>query len=81
MDSFCFLLSHCEIDLEDQNVLLAAICVFMHRVKMPGQTFVVVADPTLLPAVLGRPGLPKSRVYELGFFVSVAACKGDTLSL
>ena len=36
---------------------------------MPGQTFVVVADPALLPAVLGRPGLPKSRVYELGFFV------------
>ena len=34
-----------------------------------------------LPAVLGRPGLPKSRVYELGFFVSAAACKGDTLSL
>ena len=37
---------------------------------MPGQTFVVVADPALLPSVLGRPGLPKSRVYELGFFVS-----------
>ena len=36
---------------------------------MPGSTFVVVADPALLPAVLGRPGLPKSRVYELGFFV------------
>ena len=53
----------------------------MPRVKMPGQTFVVVTDPTLLPAVLGRPGLPKSRVYELGFFVSAAACKGDTLSL
>ncbi|CAK0786682.1 hypothetical protein CVIRNUC_009896 [Coccomyxa viridis] len=40
------------------------------KVKMPGQTFVVVADPTLLPAVLGRPGLPKSRVYELGFFLA-----------
>jgi hypothetical protein len=37
---------------------------------MPGSTFVVVADPALLPTVLGRPGLPKSRVYELGFFVS-----------
>lgn len=42
----------------------------MRRVKMPGSTFVVVADPALLPTVLGRPGLPKSRVYELGFFVS-----------
>ena len=37
---------------------------------MPGSTFVVVADPALLPQVLGRPGLPKSHVYELGFFVS-----------
>ena len=36
---------------------------------MPGSTFVVVADPALLPAVIGRTGLPKSRVYELGFFV------------
>lgn len=41
----------------------------LRRVKMPGSTFVVVADPALLPTVLGRPGLPKSRVYELGFFV------------
>ena len=40
-----------------------------HRVKTPGGTFVVVADPALLPTVLSRPGLPKSRVYELGFFV------------
>ena len=54
---------------------LAVSCVCVRRVKMPGQTFVVVADPMLLPAVLGRPGLPKSRVYELGFFVSAAACK------
>ena len=81
MDPFGFLLSHCEIDLKDQKAALAVIHVLQHRVKMPGQTFVVVADPTLLPAVLGRPGLPKSRVYELGFFVSAAACKGDTLSL
>ena len=44
----------------------------MHRVKMPGSTFVVVADPALLPAVIGRPGLPKSRVYELGFFVRLS---------
>lgn len=45
------------------------------RVSMPGQTFVVVADPALLPIVLGRPGLPKSRVYELGFFVSITLCE------
>ncbi|CAL8465472.1 g5008 [Coccomyxa elongata] len=42
----------------------------LYRVKMPGSTFVVVADPALLPTVLGRPGLPKSRVYELGFFLA-----------
>ena len=47
---------------------------------MPGQTFVVVADPALLPAVLGRPGLPKSRVYELGFFVCIAPLQ-DTCSV
>ena len=67
--------------MKDHKVLLAVTCVFMHRVKMPGQTFVVVADPTLLPAVLGRPGLPKSHVYELGFFVSAALCKRNTPSL
>ncbi|BDA50020.1 probableTRL5 Cytochrome P450 monooxygenase patH [Coccomyxa sp. Obi] len=42
----------------------------LYRVQMPGSTFVVVADPALLPTVLGRPGLPKSRVYELGFFLA-----------
>ncbi|EIE23073.1 cytochrome P450 [Coccomyxa subellipsoidea C-169] len=53
----------------------------LYRVKMPGSTFVVVADPALLPTVLGRPGLPKSRVYELGFFLATRTSHDTMFSI
>jgi cytochrome P450 len=37
----------------------------LYRVSVPGKTFVVVTDPALLPAVLGRPGLPKTPMYRI----------------
>ena len=42
-------------------ILLCCQC----RFRIPGKNFVVVADHKLLPAVLGRPGLPKTSIYSL----------------
>ena len=37
---------------------------------MPFKNFVVVSDPRLIPAVLGRPGLPKTQLYKMTRTVS-----------
>ena len=34
------------------------------RLHIPGHRFVVVSDPDILPAIIGRPGLPKWAAYE-----------------
>lgn len=34
------------------------------RLHIPGHRFVVVSDPAVLPAIIGRPGLPKWAAYE-----------------
>lgn len=33
------------------------------RLHIPGSRFVVVSDPDILPAIIGRPGLPKWAAY------------------
>ena len=43
------------------------------RFRVPFKNFVVVSDPKLIPAILGRPGLPKTQMYKLCSTVSVAA--------
>jgi len=35
------------------------------RFRVPFKNFVVVSDPKLIPAILGRPGLPKTNMYKL----------------
>lgn len=40
------------------------------RFRLPGINFVVVSDHNLLPAILGRPGLPKTDLYKLTRTVS-----------
>jgi hypothetical protein len=34
------------------------------RLEIPGHRFVVVSDPSILPAIIGRPGLPKWAAYK-----------------
>lgn len=40
-------------------------CGVMRRVRVPGKNFVVVSDAKLLPAIIGRPGLPKTALYQM----------------
>ena len=42
------------------------------RFRVPFKNFVVVSDPRLIPAVLGRPGLPKTQLYKMTRTVSTA---------
>ena len=42
------------------------------RFRVPFKNFVVVSDPKLIPAVLGRPGLPKTQMYKMTRTVSTA---------
>ncbi|CAL5227143.1 g10055 [Coccomyxa viridis] len=37
----------------------------LFRFRVPFKNFVVVSDPKLIPAILGRPGLPKTKMYQL----------------
>ena len=37
--------------------------VWQFRFRVPGKNFVVVSDHNLIPAILGRPGLPKTSLY------------------
>ncbi|CAL8466632.1 g6168 [Coccomyxa elongata] len=37
----------------------------IYKFRIPGKNFVVVSDPKLIPAILGRPGLPKTSIYSL----------------
>ena len=37
---------------------------YTHRLHIPGHRFVIVSDPKILPAIIGRPGLPKWAAYE-----------------
>jgi hypothetical protein len=41
------------------------------RVRVPGKNFVVVSDAKLLPAIIGRPGLPKTSLYQMTRPVSI----------
>lgn len=43
------------------------------RLEIPGHRFVVVNDPAVLPAIIGRPGLPKWAAYQNVVPVSNAA--------
>ena len=40
------------------------LCPPPSRLHIPGSRFVVVSDPDILPAIIGRPGLPKWAAYE-----------------
>ena len=42
----------------------AALCAACGRLHIPWHRFVVVSDPDILPAIIGRPGLPKWAAYE-----------------
>ena len=44
---------------------------FACRFRVPFKSFVVVSDPKLIPAVLGRPGLPKTQMYEVARTVRI----------
>ncbi|BDA43361.1 Cytochrome P450 4e2 [Coccomyxa sp. Obi] len=50
----------------------------IYRLEIPGHRFVVVNDPALLPAIIGRPGLPKWAAYQ-NVVPLVAKSKVETL--
>ncbi|KAK9915097.1 hypothetical protein WJX75_004696 [Coccomyxa subellipsoidea] len=50
----------------------------IYRLEIPGHRFVVVSDPAILPAIIGRPGLPKWAAYQ-NVVPLVARSKVETL--
>lgn len=65
---------HAEILQWHHCAMMEGVCACAHinltpsplnaRLHIPGHRFVVVSDPDILPAIIGRPGLPKWSAYE-----------------